>query len=136
MPICSSDYRCVCDYIYLYANKSISQIGRGATGTYQIVYSVTFIGHIDLHQRTVGAMYGNSYRNFTHAQSQCAPSHLRPPLTDALTRFLVNSSDIDFGVQNSGEKIHDVKLPPWAKQDPLLFIMQHRRVSLRTSSPL
>jgi Beige/BEACH domain len=44
------------------------------------------------------------------------------------TRFLVNSSNIDFGVQNSGEKINDVKLPPWAKQDPLLFIVQHRRV--------
>ncbi|KAF8584664.1 beach-domain-containing protein [Ramaria rubella] len=41
--------------------------------------------------------------------------------------FLVNSSNIDFGVQNSGEKIHDVKLPPWAKGDPLLFITLHRR---------
>ncbi|KAF8509163.1 beach-domain-containing protein [Hysterangium stoloniferum] len=41
--------------------------------------------------------------------------------------FLINASNIDFGTQNNGEKIHDVKLPPWAKQDPLLFIIQHRR---------
>ena len=51
-------------------------------------------------------------------------------LTIIPIRFLVNSSDIDFGVQNTGEKIHNVKLPPWAKEDPLLFIVQHRRVRL------
>ncbi|KAK7042535.1 hypothetical protein R3P38DRAFT_3448691 [Favolaschia claudopus] len=42
--------------------------------------------------------------------------------------FLENSANIDFGVQqNTGEKIHDVKLPPWAKQDPLLFIVLNRK---------
>ncbi|KIJ42154.1 hypothetical protein M422DRAFT_209006 [Sphaerobolus stellatus SS14] len=41
--------------------------------------------------------------------------------------FLVNASNIDFGTQISGEKIHNVRLPPWAKQDPLLFIITHRR---------
>jgi Beige/BEACH domain len=46
------------------------------------------------------------------------------------TRFLENSANHDFGVmQESGEKIHDVKLPPWARQDPLLFIVLNRRVS-------
>ncbi|KAJ3720550.1 hypothetical protein C8R42DRAFT_671005 [Lentinula raphanica] len=45
-----------------------------------------------------------------------------------LPEFLENSSDLDFGVQqNTGERIHDVKLPPWAKQDPLLFIIMNRR---------
>ena len=44
-------------------------------------------------------------------------------------RFLENSANIDFGVQqNNGERIHDAKLPPWAKQDPLLFIILNRRV--------
>ncbi|CAK5278628.1 unnamed protein product [Mycena citricolor] len=42
--------------------------------------------------------------------------------------FLENSDNLDFGVQqNTGEKIHDVKLPPWAKNDPLLFITLNRR---------
>ncbi|KAJ7639738.1 beach-domain-containing protein [Mycena polygramma] len=42
--------------------------------------------------------------------------------------FLENSSNIDFGIQqNSGERIHDVKLPPWAKKDPLLFIILNRK---------
>ena len=46
------------------------------------------------------------------------------------TRFLENSANHDFGVmQESGERIHDVKLPPWARQDPLLFIVLNRRVS-------
>ncbi|TFK65264.1 beach-domain-containing protein [Pluteus cervinus] len=42
--------------------------------------------------------------------------------------FLENSANLDFGVlQHTGERIHDVKLPPWARQDPLLFITQNRR---------
>ncbi|KAF8208087.1 hypothetical protein K438DRAFT_1667321 [Mycena galopus ATCC 62051] len=42
--------------------------------------------------------------------------------------FLENSANIDFGIQqNTGEKIHDVRLPPWAKKDPLLFIVLNRR---------
>jgi hypothetical protein len=45
------------------------------------------------------------------------------------SRFLENSANIDFGIQqNNGERIHDAKLPPWAKQDPLLFIILNRRV--------
>ena len=48
------------------------------------------------------------------------------------TRFLENSANHDFGVmQQSGERIHDVKLPPWARQDPLLFIVLNRRVSIQ-----
>ncbi|KAJ7151346.1 beach-domain-containing protein [Mycena crocata] len=42
--------------------------------------------------------------------------------------FLENSANLDFGVQqNTGERIHDVKLPPWAKKDPLLFIIMNRK---------
>ncbi|KAJ6464029.1 beach-domain-containing protein [Mycena sanguinolenta] len=42
--------------------------------------------------------------------------------------FLENSANIDFGTQqNTGEKIHDVKLPSWAKKDPLLFIVLNRK---------
>ncbi|KAJ3536167.1 hypothetical protein NM688_g6872 [Phlebia brevispora] len=42
--------------------------------------------------------------------------------------FLENSANLDFGVQqNTGERIHDVKLPPWAKGDPLLFIYLNRK---------
>ncbi|KAG1810733.1 hypothetical protein EV424DRAFT_1422048 [Suillus variegatus] len=45
------------------------------------------------------------------------------------SEFLENSSNLDFGIsQTTGERIHDVKLPAWAKGDPLLFIVMHRRV--------
>jgi hypothetical protein len=48
---------------------------------------------------------------------------------ELLVRFLENSANLDFGVQqNTGERIHHVVLPPWAKQDPLLFIVLNRRV--------
>ncbi|KAG1732883.1 uncharacterized protein EDB91DRAFT_1150772 [Suillus paluster] len=42
--------------------------------------------------------------------------------------FLENSSNLDFGISTTGERIHDVKLPAWAKGDPLLFIVIHRRI--------
>lgn len=42
--------------------------------------------------------------------------------------FLENGSKLDFGVQsNTGERIDNVKLPPWAKEDPLLFITLNRQ---------
>ncbi|KAF8154493.1 hypothetical protein B0H34DRAFT_660452 [Crassisporium funariophilum] len=41
--------------------------------------------------------------------------------------FLENSANHDFGMQQTGERIHDVKLPPWARQDPLLFITMNRK---------
>jgi len=45
-----------------------------------------------------------------------------------LPEFLWNSAKLDFGKQSAtGEKIDDVKLPPWAKNDPLLFIHLHRQ---------
>jgi len=45
-----------------------------------------------------------------------------------LFRFLENTANHDFGVlQQTGERIHDVKLPPWARQDPLLFITLNRK---------
>lgn len=42
--------------------------------------------------------------------------------------FLENYQNLDFGVlQQTGERINDVKLPPWARADPLLFITLNRR---------
>ncbi|KAF8962103.1 beach-domain-containing protein [Flammula alnicola] len=42
--------------------------------------------------------------------------------------FLENAANHDFGVlQQTGERIHDAKLPPWAREDPLLFIVLNRK---------
>ncbi|TFK23845.1 beach-domain-containing protein [Coprinopsis marcescibilis] len=42
--------------------------------------------------------------------------------------FLENYQKLDFGrLQQTGEPIDDVKLPPWAHRDPLLFIVMNRR---------
>ncbi|KAG7089658.1 hypothetical protein E1B28_011318 [Marasmius oreades] len=42
--------------------------------------------------------------------------------------FLENYMNLDFGVQqNTGEKINHVTLPPWARQDPLLFVIMNRK---------
>lgn len=44
-----------------------------------------------------------------------------------LPEFLVNVNKYDFGVkQGDGEVVDDVKLPPWAKGDPHVFIAKHR----------
>jgi len=44
-----------------------------------------------------------------------------------LPEFLTNVNQYDFGVkQGGGETVSDVKLPPWAKGDPHVFIAKHR----------
>lgn len=44
-----------------------------------------------------------------------------------LPEFLSNINGYDFGAkQGSGELVSDVKLPPWAKGDPHIFIAKHR----------
>ena len=55
---------------------------------------------------------------------------------ELLVRFLENSANLDFGIQqNNGERIHHVVLPPWAKYDPLLFIVLHRQVIVILALP-
>lgn len=44
-----------------------------------------------------------------------------------LSEFLVNVNQYNFGSkEGSGEVINDVKLPPWAKGDPAIFIARQR----------
>ncbi|KAI5955472.1 BPH1 [Candida theae] len=43
-----------------------------------------------------------------------------------LPEFLVNSNNFDFGKLQNGDSCDNVKLPPWAKGDPKLFIAKNR----------
>lgn len=33
----------------------------------------------------------------------------------------------DFGVRQNGERVNSVNLPPWARNDPRLFVLIHRQ---------
>ncbi|KAM3931239.1 lysosomal-trafficking regulator [Leptodactylus fuscus] len=44
-----------------------------------------------------------------------------------LPDFLVNREGFDFGVRQNGERVNHVNLPPWARNDPRLFILIHRQ---------
>lgn len=33
----------------------------------------------------------------------------------------------DFGVRQNGERVNHVNLPPWARNDPRLFVLIHRQ---------
>ncbi|KAF2482757.1 hypothetical protein BDY17DRAFT_251913 [Neohortaea acidophila] len=44
-----------------------------------------------------------------------------------LPEFLVNVNGYDFGMKQAGdEAVNHVKLPPWAKGDPFVFVSKHR----------
>lgn len=43
--------------------------------------------------------------------------------------YLVFLIHVHVGVKQSGVALHDVVLPPWAKDDPREFIRAHREVS-------
>ena len=36
-------------------------------------------------------------------------------------------TDYDFGLRQTGERVHDIALPPWCNGDPRLFILIHRQ---------
>ncbi|XP_073729606.1 lysosomal-trafficking regulator isoform X2 [Misgurnus anguillicaudatus] len=44
-----------------------------------------------------------------------------------LPEFLVNREGFDFGVRQNSERVNHVNLPPWARNDPRLFILIHRQ---------
>ncbi|CAC42982.1 Bph1p [Saccharomyces cerevisiae S288C] len=43
-----------------------------------------------------------------------------------LPEFLINVNSYDFGTDQSGKKVDDVVLPPWANGDPKVFIQKNR----------
>ena len=40
----------------------------------------------------------------------------------------LNAAGFDFGECQTGERVDHVILPPWAKEDPRLFVLKHRQV--------
>ncbi|KAH3664079.1 hypothetical protein OGAPHI_004793 [Ogataea philodendri] len=44
-----------------------------------------------------------------------------------LPDFLVNSNNFEFGHLQDGTKVEDVALPPWAKNDPVIFVEKMRQ---------
>ncbi|CAN7995348.1 unnamed protein product [Ixodes hexagonus] len=44
-----------------------------------------------------------------------------------LPEFLVNGQGFDLGVRQTGEVVSDVRLPPWCRNDPRLFVLVHRQ---------
>lgn len=87
--------------------------------------------HIIPHLKMCEGMSENLFPSSLRALSLCSDVIVQIWFILICGRFLQNLNNLDFGVQQStGEKIHDVKLPPWAKGDPLLFIMEHRKVDV------
>ncbi|KAH9177644.1 beach-domain-containing protein [Lactarius sanguifluus] len=74
-------------------------------------------------------LFSNIHRAYSSA-SRDIRGDVRELIPEFYTcpEFLENSANLDFGVQqNTGERIHHVVLPPWAKEDPLLFIVLNRQ---------
>lgn len=42
-----------------------------------------------------------------------------------MSRFAL--AGFDFGVRQNGERVNHVNLPPWARNDPRLFVLIHRQ---------
>ncbi|PWN32498.1 beach-domain-containing protein [Meira miltonrushii] len=80
-------------------------------------------GTFDLADRTFGSI-GHAY----HSAAEGSLGDVRELIPEAfyLPDFLVNANKFDFGQMQSGAVVNDVELPPWAQNDPLLFIKLHR----------
>ncbi|EGR32579.1 hypothetical protein IMG5_076820 [Ichthyophthirius multifiliis] len=44
-----------------------------------------------------------------------------------LPEFFLNMQKHDFGIQQTGERVHNVILPQWSLQNPFLFVFIHRK---------
>lgn len=80
-------------------------------------------GNFDLADRTFGSV-GKAWMS----ASELSRGDVRELLPEFfyLPEFLSNTNRFDFGITQAGEVIDDVELPPWAKQDPRLFVLKHR----------
>ncbi|XP_070578950.1 lysosomal-trafficking regulator-like isoform X2 [Ptychodera flava] len=80
--------------------------------------------HFDLPDRTfhsVGTAWRLSSRESTSDVKELIPEFFFLP------EFLSNGERYNFGHKQSGEKVDHVILPPWAKQNPRLFVLIHRQ---------
>lgn len=80
-------------------------------------------GNFDLADRTFGSV-GKAWMS----ASELSRGDVRELIPEFyyLPEFLSNMNRFDFGVTQAGDIIDDVELPPWAKQDPRLFVLMHR----------
>lgn len=44
-----------------------------------------------------------------------------------LPELFVNSEGFNFGIRQTGDRVHNVELPPWCYGDPRLFVLIHRQ---------
>lgn len=80
-------------------------------------------GNFDLADRTFGSI-GKAWMS----ASELSRGDVRELIPEFfyLPEFLRNTNRFDFGITQAGEVIDDVELPPWAKDDPRLFVLKHR----------
>ncbi|GAC92926.1 hypothetical protein PHSY_000485 [Pseudozyma hubeiensis SY62] len=80
-------------------------------------------GNFDLADRTFGSI-GKAWMS----ASELSRGDVRELIPEFfyLPEFLRNTNRFDFGITQAGEIIDDVELPPWAKDDPRLFVLKHR----------
>lgn len=80
-------------------------------------------GNFDLADRTFG-----SIAKAWMSASELSRGDVRELIPEFfyLPEFLRNTNRFDFGITQAGEVIDDVELPPWAKDDPRLFVLKHR----------
>lgn len=99
------------------------------SNNFRRLWKAISIGHTVQHLKTSEGMSESLSQNSIRVLSKFSKSFKPTDNDELLDRFLENSANLDFGVQqNTGERIHHVVLPPWAKKDPLLFIVLNRRV--------
>ena len=83
-------------------------------------------GKLDLADRTFHSLKKSWELSSGETQSKSDVKELTPEFF-YLPEFLQNRNRIDFGVLQNNAKFDDVELPPWAKDDPVLFVRKHRQ---------
>ncbi|PAA57784.1 hypothetical protein BOX15_Mlig029130g3 [Macrostomum lignano] len=90
---------------------------------YTQLFTVYQDRHFDLPDRTF-----HSIRTSWRLSSKLSDSDVKELIPEffCLPEFLINSEELDFGVKQSGVRVDNVELPPWAADDPRRFVLIHR----------
>uniref|UniRef100_A0A1I8HBZ6 PH domain-containing protein n=1 Tax=Macrostomum lignano TaxID=282301 RepID=A0A1I8HBZ6_9PLAT len=90
---------------------------------YTQLFTVYQDRHFDLPDRTF-----HSIRTSWRLSSKLSDSDVKELIPEffCLPEFFINSEELDFGVKQSGVRVDNVELPPWAADDPRRFVLIHR----------
>ncbi|XP_055679580.1 lysosomal-trafficking regulator isoform X3 [Lutzomyia longipalpis] len=139
-PDCEEHFKEMYDYLSQPGNRNVSHFAYHYSSHYSnsgtvlsfLIRIPPFTGMFIKYQDNNFDLPDRTFFSVRHAwrlaskDSQTDVKELIPEFF-TLPEMFENSEDFDFGVRQSGERVHHVTLPPWSNNSSRLFVLIHRQ---------